>query len=196
MRDDEISVRLHGVMQRMRADGQADRLFDAEFPTDEKLWVEAHNLDPELFAGSIDEARRNAENLDHPGYVDDWIQQLRDHYDRGRRPQHVDMMLLSRALHAAGVAADLVHHRSNTFVLKVGPVVDEIDDLEQAVVVCGPVETIHGRAVGSVGTFMVGPAEPPTSSHGPRDAARLLDPGRLWRVARSFRWSWYASMPS
>jgi len=42
-------------------------------------------------------------------------------------------------------------------VLNVGPAAD-FDGVQQAMV-CGPVQTIEGRTVGSIATFTVGPAE-------------------------------------
>jgi hypothetical protein len=91
------------------------------------------------------------------------------------------MAMLARALRAAGVTARLVHQGASSYVLNVGPAVD-FDGMREAVVVCGPVQTIDGRTVGLIGTFTVGPADQPASPGGPGATGSLLDPDRPWRV--------------
>jgi hypothetical protein len=117
--------------------------------------------------------------------VNQWLQQLRDHYGKGRRPRHLDMAVLARALRAMGVSTRLVQQNTDTYLLNVGPAVADIDGMhgmDQAVVVCGPVETVERRAVGFIGTFAVGPAGQPLNPGAAGGAGTLLDPDRPWRV--------------
>jgi hypothetical protein len=108
------------VMETVTTRGRADRKADAEFATDAELWAIGNGILPEHFQGTLDQQRADVHAPDDADWIDDWCEQLRTAYDKGRLTQRIDLDALAAELNRRGVEAEVQRDCGGAYLLNVG----------------------------------------------------------------------------